>query len=126
MGREVVPSLAVRVNEVEPHIFYSVLRRRRRIVRMNGDVVTAIDSQRVQSVEGTRIERRRTSCLRCCHRKLAPLIGCRPIGVGRGSWKSGQSFGFRPSLLLRGYLAYSEPTPYASEFLRDPNTWIKF
>jgi hypothetical protein len=94
MGREVVPSFAVGVNEVEPHIFYGVLRRRHRVIRMNGDVITAIDSQRVQGVEGARIERRRSGCLRCCHRKLTPLIGGRPIAIGGSCWNQADRLAF--------------------------------
>src|SRR5438034_6945624 len=47
--------------------YFLRLRRRHRIIRMNGDVITAVDSQRVQSIEGTRIERRQSGCLHCGH-----------------------------------------------------------
>jgi hypothetical protein len=67
VGRKVVAPFAVRVNQVEAHIFYGVLRRGRWVVGLNCNVIASIDSERLRGVKGAEIKRRRTGRLYCRH-----------------------------------------------------------
>jgi len=57
MGRKVVTLFVVPVNQVEAHVFYSVLRRCGRIAGLDRKVIAAIDSERPRGVERAEIER---------------------------------------------------------------------
>ena len=58
MTREVVTALGVGVHEIETHVLDRIFGGRRRIVGRNGDVIAAIDAERLGGVEGAGIERR--------------------------------------------------------------------
>ena len=75
MPREVVAPLAIGVNEIEPHVLDGVPCRRCRVIRINRDVVGAINSERLRDVERAGIERWRVGGLRRAMRSCGS-VGC--------------------------------------------------